>query len=379
MKIINFPVKQFLILLSVYLLSQGLQAQSKSLLDSISLYGSIITQVAIYKDKAEIQNNGTKVGFGTAKSVNGDLHFFANVELSVNLVENNYTFNTSINTSENIPDAIFSEDKDAVSTRLGYLGLSFKNWGTLTFGKQLGAYYDVSGWTDMFNVFGGQASSTYLTGTDGGETGTGRAAKAIVYRNQVGPFKITAQAQLNGVRTNYAGALRYAIGPHLELGIGVNSSRIAKTVMDIIRNVDENEITSIFGIKFYNEKIYTAFNFNLHGGNVIPLEVNDSIIMYGYNCNGYEWFFKYLFNKKFTAYGGINVQIPKENDSFMPNDFHLEYYVIGVDYNIAHNIQTYCEMKFDNSVNAIGHHCFNVYCLGLKIDLGLHKKFIDPG
>jgi len=366
-------------ILTTLLTSPDVHSQKNSIIDSISLYGSVCTQVAVYKSEAEIQNNGSKIGFGIYKTVNSDLHFFADVEMAVNLVDNNYTFNSSINTTESLPDAVFSDIDNAVSTRLGYIGFSYKNWGTISIGKQWGAYYDVSGWTDMFDVFGGQASGTYLTGTDGGELGTGRAAKSVIYRNNFGPLKIGLQAQLNGIKTNYGGSLIYNIAKHLELGIAVNNARITREVMDLVIHAEKNEVTGIVGIKFSNEKIYTAFNFNHNGGNVVPIKVNDSILLYGYNYNGYEWFFKYCLNNKLSFHGGLNVQTSLENDNYIPKDFHLEYYVIGGDYQITPTILSYFEMKIDRSINAIGHHNFDVYTIGLKIDLGLHKKFSDPG
>jgi len=74
--------------------------------------------------------------------------------------------------------------------------MRFENIGELTFGKQWSVYYDVAGWTDAFNVYGGTALSVYPAGTDGGAVGSGRADNAVIWRNARGRFSYGLQTQL---------------------------------------------------------------------------------------------------------------------------------------------------------------------------------------
>ena len=84
---------------------------------------------------------------------------------------------------------------DSLWLRQGYVGISHKDYGTLTIGKQWGVSYDVGGVTDWFEIFGGVGSGTYNFGTDGGLSGSGRAEQAIQYRNDIGNFSLAAQFQ----------------------------------------------------------------------------------------------------------------------------------------------------------------------------------------
>jgi predicted porin len=268
-------------------------AQKIPFVDSLSVYGRICGQMAFYNETVEVQNNGSKAGLYIDYILKNGIKIFGHTEWAVNLVENNYSFNASAITDQNIPDALFDETNSAFKTRLGYLGVDFNKFGTLTFGKQWSAYYDVSGWTDRFIVFGGQASSTYLTGTDGGETGAGRAAKAVIYRNKFGPVKINLQAQFNGVRDNYGGSVTLKLFKNFSIGAGVNDIRISKEAEKYILNITDFEITGIFGIKYQDKKLYSAFNFNLNGGDIIPVHLSDSVLIYGYHFSGYEFFTAY--------------------------------------------------------------------------------------
>lgn len=342
-------------------------SQNIPFLDSVSVYGNLCGQLAFYKETLEVQNNGSRIGLYLDYSFKNEFKILGHTEWAVNLVENNYSFNASAITDENIPDAIFDQSKSAFNTRLGYLGVDFNKFGTLTIGKQWSAYYDVSGWTDHFVVFGGQASSTYLTGTDGGETGGGRAAKALIYRNTFGPVKISLQAQLNGVRANYCGSVKVKIYKGLEMGAAINDIRISKEAEDYVLNVQDFELTGIIGVKFQNEKLYTAFNFNINGGDILPIHLPDTSLIYGYHFTGYEFYGKYKIIQKLSIHGGFNIQIPTNTNTIIDDHFHMEYYALGVDYNFSPAIQTYIEFKLDNSTNAAGKHSFNVFTLGMNI------------
>ena len=68
--------------------------------------------------------------------------------------------------------------------RLGFIGVDFGPLGKVAIGKQNAVHYDIASYTtDRFNVFGGQGTHAYVAGTDGGETGTGRADRVVNYRN----------------------------------------------------------------------------------------------------------------------------------------------------------------------------------------------------
>ena len=55
----------------------------------------------------------------------------------------------------------FRDKKSTFSTRLGFIGVNFAEYGTITFGKLNSVYKDVAGTTDIFNVMSGQESYVY--------------------------------------------------------------------------------------------------------------------------------------------------------------------------------------------------------------------------
>ena len=82
--------------------------------------------------------------------------------------------------------------------RLGFFGVDFGKYGRFTFGKQNSTHYDITSYTtDRFNVFGGQSTATYVAGTDGGQSGTGRADQTMLYHLKFAKiFDFGAQGQL---------------------------------------------------------------------------------------------------------------------------------------------------------------------------------------
>lgn len=81
----------------------------------------------------------------------------------------------------------------------------------------------MSGYRDNFWVFGGQASGTYPLGADGGGSGTGRADKALTYRNSIGGLALGAQAQLEANKItglgSVGGSLQYEFPGGLTIGV----------------------------------------------------------------------------------------------------------------------------------------------------------------
>jgi predicted porin len=349
-------------------------AQQIPILDSISFYGSFSTHLAFYQSNCEVQNNGSRVGLFMTQKLKNGLVFFGKTEWAVNTVENNYTFNQGAVTSENVAEGLFVQSKNAFDTRLGFFGVSFKKFGTLTMGKQWSAYYDVSGWTDLFDVFGGQASGTYLSGTDGGASGLGRASKALIYRNKFGPVKLALQTQLTGDIANYGGSVILQITKQLNFGFAIYNSRVDDETMSAISGAKRDNLSSITGLQFRNKKLILGLNYNIKGFDLLQITVPDTSIISGYYANGTEFFGKFLPTEKIAVIGGFNFQNPKSSNTFIADNFKLKYLVIGSEYYFTPKAIVYIECKFDDSIDYLGNSEFNVYTLGFRFDFNVHTK-----
>ncbi len=95
----------------------------------------------------------------------------------------------------------------------------------MAIGKQYAVQYDIAGYTtDRFNVFGGQGTFAYVAGTDGGQTGTGRADRIVNYRNTVLKIlEVGVQGQFRGAGNDtttdgVGGSLQVKILPGVKAG-----------------------------------------------------------------------------------------------------------------------------------------------------------------
>ncbi|PHM22871.1 porin [Xenorhabdus ehlersii] len=69
------------------------------------------------------------------------------------------------------------EGKQETSTRLAFAGLKFANYGSLDYGRNYGVNYDITAWTDVLPIFGGDSmakTDNYMTS---------RATGLLTYRN----------------------------------------------------------------------------------------------------------------------------------------------------------------------------------------------------
>ena len=158
-------------------------------------YGSLRNIVGIDNNAAEVQDDASCVGINF--NTFGPIKVFATAEWGVDLVESETTFNAGATTAQGF-GVISQETNPVFGARLGFIGVDFGKFGRLSFGKQNSTHYDVTDYTtDRFNVFGGVATATYPAGTDGGQSGTGRADQIILYHLKFANiFDFGAQGQL---------------------------------------------------------------------------------------------------------------------------------------------------------------------------------------
>jgi predicted porin len=181
----------------------------------VDLYGRFSGHLAFTDDGVDVANNGSRFGIKAEQKLSDGFSVIGQGEWKVNLGQGDTRYNISENPETGLAE-LDSTTNDAIGTRLGFLGMRFGPYGTLTLGKQWGVYYDVSEWTDRYAVFGAHGSSTYNAGTDGGQTGEGRANDAVIYRVALGPVRLGAQAQFldtrDGVVVGRSGSVEYAVG-----------------------------------------------------------------------------------------------------------------------------------------------------------------------
>jgi predicted porin len=191
-------------------------------------YASLRNIVSISNDGAEVQDDASRIGINL--NTFGAVKVFGTAEWGVNLVESETTFNAGATTSQGF-GVITQATQPVFGARLGFIGVDFGSFGRLSFGKQNSTHYDVTDYTtDRFNVFGGQSTATYVAGTDGGQSGTGRADQTILYHLKFAKiFDFGAQGQLRTAATSQAFngfgfSLQATVLPGLEIGGAYNKT-----------------------------------------------------------------------------------------------------------------------------------------------------------
>ena len=225
------------------------------------VYTRFGAQMVTGNDEAEVQDARSRIGF--RYSTGPDSRFFAAAEWSVNLTKNPSTLYPGESTSGGF--VVLESDRGSVfGTRLGYVGLDFGERGKLTLGKQWGVHYDVTSYTDIFNVFGAEASATFNAGTDGGFMGTGRADEALSYRNSFfGRLKVGAQIQLRDITNGhgidgFGASARFDILPGMEIGGTYTKVLYDETLKSQLLGLGGDAEYGAFGVRYRTEHLELA-------------------------------------------------------------------------------------------------------------------------
>lgn len=347
-----------LLLLSVPFFGQ------RTILDSAEFYGSVRAHLGLYSSRVEMQDNASRIGIGLRRNFKNRFSLRAKMEFSVNLIDNEVSFNASANTSNSL-ESFFTGVTSPFGSRLGYVGIHHPLYGTLTFGKQWSTYYDISSFTDQFIVFGGEASGTYNTGTDGGNEGTGRADKAILYRNKIKDMQFAVQTQLLGSRFTYGASGYYTFKNELTMGAAFNVAFLDETTKELIYNPKNVAKSFIAGAKLDKDDYYGAATLSFTESETVFY--NDTTLVM-FDSRGLEFYFHYDFKERIRVNVGFNNLVPVNDPDLISENYKLEYYVLGIAYLFNYKSYVYLEGKFDNSVDAVSRRATNVLTVGFRYD-----------
>ncbi|GAA4324872.1 porin [Pontixanthobacter gangjinensis] len=377
-------------MLSVLLISLNISAQENFGKDSLEIsvkpYGSFRGHYAIYDSEIEFQENASRIGFqmGIKKK---DYEFFIGVELGMSLFKSNSQFNADGNTASGFIITLNEQASQVFNSRLGYLGFSFGKYGRISIGKQWSVYYDVSSYTDNFNVFGAQASSTFVAGTDGGSIGTGRADQSLIYRNEIGPLIIGLQLQAKNANNDnfidgFGGSLQWQINEVLKAGAAVNFSYIDDFLIDDagILGLDDDPNYFNAGMMYDNQKVLLSAVYSKHTNGDLTNGLDLFSVIEGipptviFDAYGFEFFGRYKWDS-FAVLAGYNHYIPDldelervNNELPVNEDFSTRDYILGMEYRPNRFSLVYAEYRLGNGENSIGIETTDVLTLGLRID-----------
>ncbi|MCI0474013.1 MAG: hypothetical protein L0Y76_10575, partial [Ignavibacteria bacterium] len=290
-----------LILLGVFFLtglsfSQGISvkfaddtAKSGEYDFTVTPYGKLWLAFNGTDEQIGLTDNGSRLGLNMNQKVSKGISVYGLIELGIRLSEGGSVVNLSPdgNLNSGYLNVSASTDYNVFKLRKAYLGVDFGKYGKVAMGKQYASYYFIAGETDISEMVSGYTAFTSApTGTDGGQTGTGKASNSIYYYNRIGRFEVTATTQFFINDPEYkraldcAGASSYFyLTDEFKIGAGIQQMFLSRTSFEKVRGLSGNPWYGVAGAELYLKNFYAGVNVarEEHGD---LINYNDTTVMY---------------------------------------------------------------------------------------------------
>ncbi len=339
-----------------------------ALSDTMDIYGSMRIFTEVGAEDPTLNDGSSRLGLRVGRELRNGRTLFGRIEWKTNLVDNDAELLRGDETTGG-GIVVRSEDTDKVlSTRLGYLGMRFEDIGELTLGKQWSVYYDVAGWTDVFNVYGGSALSVYSAGTDGGALGSGRADNAVVWRNERGKFSYGVQTQLKTTSDDddykgLAASVIFSPTDTWNIGFAFAGSQIKGAFEEITG--DKDSYTATLGARYKSGPWNTAFSIATWENHEAIFFEDDTLVYDGF---GAELYTSYEWSERLHLYGGLNYTDPDIDDPRVDDDFGIEFLILGASWYATRESFAYIEALLSSSREVDGKHVDSVLSAGYRFD-----------
>ena len=236
--------------------------------DTVKIRGRADVAAVNTQGETGLIDGSSRLNINFARDMNDGWSAMAVIETGINLVgETGIAFPGG--------DSFQTRRDDPLNLRLGYVGVSHPDYGSLTMGKQWGAFYDIAVITDMGRTWSATASGVFNFNGDGGLSGTGRADKAVLYRNSFGDISFALQAQFRAVSDNIDELVAPSDPEDRVLSVDYDS-----TTGGSVMYTFAGDHTLAAG---FNEGTFTG---TLEGGGEI--EVDDSVVAIAYRYGKYR-------------------------------------------------------------------------------------------
>jgi predicted porin len=348
----------------------------------MDVYGRLDGHLAFTRDDIQVKNNSSRFGFMVQQSVLGSLTVVGGGEWKMNLGSGDTTYNITENPDTGL-GTFQSTTTQAFTTRLAYVGMRFDKYGTLTLGKQWGVYYDVSGWTDVYTTFGTHGSSTFNAGTDGGQTGEGRADSALIYRVVLGSLRIGVQAQFLPQRPSVvdglAGAVIYQLGPGWRVGAAYSHAFLDFGTTPLVGYDGKDAQAFTAGVSFERAGWKLAsVNTWTHDHEIVKTPA--AAVMY--DTLGAELFVSRRFEDLVQVFAGLDFAIPRGLDArFVNPNYGTRDVLLGARLLLDNKAGSfvYLEGRTGETRDASGTRADDVVMLGLRFVYSLRRGFgLEP-
>ena len=309
----------------------------------VDSYGSLRAAFVVDEDGfTEVRNNSSRLGLRGEKRFAPGVNAFARYEVGMNLVANDRAIISGD------PGAPIGQGAFPLFTRLGFIGLQSRA-GTVSWGKQWAAYYDVAEFTDQFQIFGGAAHGGFGAGTDGGLAGTGRAEKALLYRETIGWFSGAVQTQFRATSPNDRQLVdTWGASAILGKATGFSAGAAFNQVRDGVADPNPNQPhlgdeAAIFGARFRSARWYSAAIYSV----LTQHEIDD--LGRRFSGNGVELALRRAVGRRYWVELGLNDLSP---DSDHEGDFRVRFWLANLIYQFGDASRVFIGGRVDDSRNS---------------------------
>jgi len=299
------------------------------------------------------------------------IKMFVGVEWGVNLVQSSTQFNLSAAGPGDFGQ-VTTTNTSPFNARLGFAGIDFGPAGRVAIGKENSVHYDVTSYTtDRFNVFGGQGTSTYVAGTDGGASGTGRADRVVNYRNKIfNIIDIGFQGQFRGADANGVGASgQVTILPGVKVGAAFTHTNWPQSTRNAVRGLGENADYAAVGTHINWDFLEVGFVYSHQtSGDMVQVPVGTVNRNVAFDANGEELYVRAGLGP-IGIIGGFTNQSPDRRDPLLNPNFKTSYIILGGEWLVVQRAKVYTESKIDlDTVSATGVAGGSVFTIGFRYD-----------
>lgn len=344
----------------------------------VDLYGSFRAQLAYYENRVDVQDNSSRFGIRAAAAIPNFVTIFGRAEWSVAFGATQQRLNLDASTTSGALEV--QDEGSPFRTRLGVIGLDFAKGGRIAFGKQWSTYYDVSGFTDVFNVFGGRATGTYNAETDGGLAGTGRASNALSYRITIFDLLLGGQVQFFGDRPGIVDSLgvvaQYDSPIDLDVGAAYNHSFYSldgDTQFEGLQDGDSGQAL-VIGARWGKYGAYLAATYTRTWNHEArTFGEGDARRSYFFDTDGIEFAAKYMWRHMVGGIIGYNGMFPRNKPAALNQDFAIHALILGGEYRFFRWARVYMEMQWDFGKGPQGEATPFSGTLGIRIDFSSQR------
>ncbi len=346
-RLLSFQRAVFALLLTAALCVPVAPIAAQALADHMEIYGSFRFRSGVSSaGDFEIDDKFSRVGLRGELPMGEGLTAFARVEMGLNIVKSPGQLAFSGD-----PGFAYGEDQDAVTTRLGLLGVRTPV-GDFSWGKQWSPYYDLGEFTDRFNIFGGEAVGVYNL-ADGDPSGTGRASSALQYRVSYRALSFAAQVQNRSTGGNdqnfadtYGGFLGISPAEGMTLGVAFNEVRdgVEDPAPDT-KEVSEGDQAVALGVSVDRGRWsvqYTVASLEEHEKD------DEGRFFSGW---GTELFVAFLPAEAWQLLGGFNYLTPEDEH---PGEYRIAYGLVGAEYSFVNDSAVFLEVKLEGTRDSAG-------------------------